>query len=271
MMNADKLIRSLTPERIVAGVIAAMVVAVTAATAVGFWLSYGGLHDFAVTAGGLTGPEAWAWPASVDLFIVAGEAGVTISALRHRRDRMAWCYLLIGFAASVTGNVLHVHPGYLPWAKYAVAAVPPVAAMLALAALLRHVYRLALDAHLATAPASAPHERWWRRLWMARRTRPAVVAEPGSAEPVEVPAVSPGPATVTVKQARHVTSRAASSRHRNDKLIRLLLSQPDLTEPELASKAGCSVSTVSREKKRLREAAMSNGHGPAARGSGDGA
>lgn len=140
-----------TPERTVNAVVAAMVAAVAAATAVGFWLSYGGLHDFAVTAGGLTGPEAWAWPASVDLFIVAGEAGVTISALRHDADWMAWCYLALGFAASVTGNVLHVHPGELSWAKYAVAAVPPVAAMLALAALLRHVYRLALDAHLSAA------------------------------------------------------------------------------------------------------------------------
>jgi hypothetical protein len=200
LTRTERLLRSMTPERIVAGVIAAMVVAVTAATAVGFWLSYGGLHDFAVTAGGLTGPEAWAWPASVDLFIVAGEAGVTISALRHRRDLMAWGYLLVGFAASVTGNVLHVHPGYLPWAKYAVAAVPPVAAMLALAALLRHVYRLALDAHLATAPPAAPRESSWRKLWMARKTRPVVVGGPGPAEPVRVPAVSPGPATMTVKQ-----------------------------------------------------------------------
>jgi hypothetical protein len=128
------------------GIVAGMVTAAAAATAVGFWLSYGGLHAFAWRAG-LRGPESWAWPASVDLFIAAGEAGVTISALRRRRDPMAWVYLVLGFGASVTGNVLHVDPAVLHWAKYAVAATPPAAAMLALAALLRHVYRLAVDAH----------------------------------------------------------------------------------------------------------------------------
>jgi hypothetical protein len=137
------------PARIVTGVAACMVVATAAATAVGFWLSYRGLHDFALRAG-LTGAEAWAWPASVDLVIAAGEAGVTISALRQHKDWAAWVYLAVGFAASVTGNVLHVDPAGLFWTRYAVAAVPPVAAMLALAALLRQAYRL------ATEPAPVP-------------------------------------------------------------------------------------------------------------------
>jgi Protein of unknown function (DUF2637) len=130
--------------RTVTGVVAGMVLVTAAATAVGFWLSYSGLHDFALRAG-LRGPEAWAWPSSVDLFIAAGEAGVTISALRRESDWPAWCYLGLGLAMSVTGNVLHVHPGPLPWPPYAVAAVPPIAAMLALGALLRQVYRLASD------------------------------------------------------------------------------------------------------------------------------
>lgn len=133
--------------RVVTGVI----VATGAATAVGFWLSYAGLHDFAVHAG-LRGPEAWAWPGSVDLFILAGEAGVTIAALRRQQDKAAWIYLAIGFAASVTANVLHVEPAALAWTRYAVAAVPPVTATLALAALLRQVYKLA-----ARPEADAPH------------------------------------------------------------------------------------------------------------------
>jgi hypothetical protein len=82
----------------------------------------------------------------VDLFILAGELGITISAIRHRKDLAAWGYLVIGFGASVAFNVLHVLPGVLTWGKYAVAAVPPVAAMLALAALMRQVYRLAIEA-----------------------------------------------------------------------------------------------------------------------------
>jgi Protein of unknown function (DUF2637) len=141
--------------RTVTGVVAAMVAATAAATVVGFWLSYAGLHTFAARAG-LHGAEAWAWPAAVDLFIVAGEGGVTISALRRRRDKLAWCYLAVGFAASVAGNVLHVDTAHLAWTRYAVAAVPPVAAMLALAAVLRQVYRLAVEAHLEGAPGTAP-------------------------------------------------------------------------------------------------------------------
>jgi hypothetical protein len=138
-------------DRTVTGVVAGMIVATAAATAVGFWLSYAGLHVFALRAG-LHGPEAWAWPASVDLFILAGEAGVTISALRREKDPMAWGYLGLGFAASVAGNVLHVaRDDVLAWTPYAVAAVPPMAAMLALAALLRHAYRIATD----RAPAQA--------------------------------------------------------------------------------------------------------------------
>jgi hypothetical protein len=144
--------------RTVTGVVAGMVVITAAATVVGFWLSYSGLHDFAARAG-LTGPEAWAWPASVDLFIAAGEAGVTISALRRERDWPAWAYLGLGFAMSVTGNVLHVHPGHLPWPPYAVAAVPPMAAMLALAALLRQAYKLAAMARPQPRPRRRPEPK----------------------------------------------------------------------------------------------------------------
>ena len=146
--------------RTVTGVVAGMVVVTAAATVVGFWLSYGGLHQFAVRSG-LAGAEAWAWPASVDLFIAAGEAGVTISALRRERDHGAWVYLVLGLVASVSGNTLHVDPGHLSWAPYAVAAVPPMSAMLALAALLRQAYRIAAgrstqDQPAAEQPPAAP-------------------------------------------------------------------------------------------------------------------
>lgn len=120
--------------------IAASVIAVAAASAVGFWLSYAGLHAFAFRAG-LRGPEAWAWPASVDLFILAGELGVTISAVKGRHDKIAWAYLVTAALLSVTFNVVHVwvHPVW--WGRYAVAAVPPAAAILALAAVMRQVFR----------------------------------------------------------------------------------------------------------------------------------
>ena len=111
-------------QRVVRAAIVALAAATIAATVVGFWLSYAGLHSFAVRSG-LRGPEAWAWPASVDLFILAGELGVTISAIRRQRDPLARCYLLAGFGPSVAFNVLHVATVAPSWGRYAVAAVPP--------------------------------------------------------------------------------------------------------------------------------------------------
>jgi hypothetical protein len=137
----------------------ALMAAVTIiATAVGFWLSYAGLHSFAVRAG-LRGPEAWAWPSSVDLFILAGELGITISTLRDgKTDWRAWVYFGAGAGPSVAFNVLHVTVHALGWGKYAVAATPPIAAVLALAALMQQVLSLpAALKHLHGQPdPSAP-------------------------------------------------------------------------------------------------------------------
>jgi hypothetical protein len=119
-----------------------MAVVAVIATGVGFWLSYAGLHSFDVRAG-LRGPEAWAWPSSVDLFILAGELGITISTLRDgRTDWRAWVYFAMGCGPSVTFNVLHVTLHAVGWAKYAVAATPPLAAVLALAALMQQIIGL---------------------------------------------------------------------------------------------------------------------------------
>ena len=128
--------------RVIESCYVTMAAVTVVATAVGFWLSYAGLHSFAVQAG-LSGPEAWAWPASVDLFILAGELGITISTLRDGRpDWRAWGYFAAGCGPSVTFNVLHVAGHFPAWGKYAVAATPPVAAVLALAALMQQVISL---------------------------------------------------------------------------------------------------------------------------------
>lgn len=169
-------------QQTVAGVVAGMVVAVAAATVVGFWLSYDGLHAFALHAG-LRGAEAWAWPASVDLFIASGEAGVTISSLRRKNDWGAWLLLALGFAASVTANVLHVDPGAMYWTHYAAAAVPPVSAMLALAALMRQIYQLAVDRHVAlqkAADGDASRHRSATRKRPATRQRQSRVSDADS-------------------------------------------------------------------------------------------
>jgi hypothetical protein len=121
---------------------ALMAVVTVIATGVGFWLSYAGLHAFDKAAG-LTGPESWAWPSSVDLFILAGELGITISTLRDgRTDWRAWVYFGAGCGPSITFNVLHAFPHIPDWARYAVAATPPIAAVLALAALMEQMISL---------------------------------------------------------------------------------------------------------------------------------
>lgn len=135
-----------------------MAVVTVIATGIGFWLSYAGLHAFDTRAG-LRGPEAWAWPSSVDLFILAGELGITISALRDgRTDWHAWVYFFAGCGPSVTFNVLHVALHAPGWGKYAVAATPPVAAVLALAALMQQVISLpeALRHMQAREPGEQP-------------------------------------------------------------------------------------------------------------------
>lgn len=217
-----------TADRAVSAVVAAMVAAVAAATAAGMWLSYGGLHTFATRAG-LAGAEAWAWPASVDLFIVAGEAGVTVSALRRVRDRPAWAYLALGVAVSVAGNVEHVNPARLPWEPYAVAAVPPLAAGLALAALLRHAYRLATDQTADTRRTAdsgqRPATRTRKRTAGQRTARSAPAGRPAAA----------GRAAVLAARDRH----------------------PDMTTADLAALAGVSDRTARRA---LSGMAASNGH-----------
>lgn len=107
-------------------------------TAAAFWLSYEHLHDVA-DANGLDGARAWAWPGTVDLFIVAGELLILRAALRGRADWFAYLLTGVGSLGSIALNVAGVGTGADPL-EYIVAAVPPVAALLAFAAVMRQVH-----------------------------------------------------------------------------------------------------------------------------------
>lgn len=172
-----------------AAVIAAGVVIVVL-TAAAFWLSYAHLADVARHNGLAASPERrWAWPATLDLFIVAGEVLMFLAALRGRVDWWAIALTVTGSLGSIGLNVAGVGAGQ-PVLHYVVAAVPPFAALLAFGALMRQVHHLIPD----TAPHPAP-------------APPAVSAEP--AEPVtlernhhapapaapapELPAATPAP------------------------------------------------------------------------------
>jgi Protein of unknown function (DUF2637) len=197
-------------------------------TAVGFWLSYAGLHSFAVQAG-LSGPEAWAWPASVDLFILVGELGITISALRDgRTDWRAWGYFAAGCGPSVTFNVLHVTQHFPPWGKYAVAATPPVAAVLALAALMQQVLSL---------PDALQH--------MHARQQPVT---PAVVTPAVTPPVTP-PVTRARPQRKAVTARRPAALTKQAAAAAVIRDNPGITDnAALAKLAGCDVRTVQRAR-----------------------
>lgn len=137
------------PQQLLAIAAALVTIALTAA---GFWLSYEHLHDLA-TAHGLahSTARAWAWPATVDMFIVVGELLVLRSSLLGRVDPFAIFLTALGSGGSITLNIFAVGTD-LPTLDYVVAAIPPAAALLAFGALMRQIH-----AHLAPrVPAAVP-------------------------------------------------------------------------------------------------------------------
>ncbi|MEU8855731.1 DUF2637 domain-containing protein [Streptomyces sp. NPDC048556] len=109
-----------------------------ALTAIAFWLSYEHLHDVA-DDNGLSGERAWAWPATVDLFIIAGELLILRASLQHRVDPWAIVLAAAGSLGSIALNIAGVGES-AERMEYVVAAVPPVAALLAFGALMRQVH-----------------------------------------------------------------------------------------------------------------------------------
>lgn len=138
--------------RWLAGLAAAIIVVLTA---VSLWLSYAHLHDVDVSHGlADDAARAWAWPATLDLFYLAGELLVLLAALRRRIDWWGISITVSGAAASITLNVAGVGATAQPL-DYVVAAIPPVASLLAFGALMNQVYRLLTRVSPAT-PVTAP-------------------------------------------------------------------------------------------------------------------
>ncbi|MEU6342200.1 DUF2637 domain-containing protein [Streptomyces sp. NPDC046977] len=128
-----------------------------ALTGAAFWLSYEHLHDIA-SGNGLDGVRAWAWPATVDLFIVAGELLVLRASLRGVVDPWAYALAAIGSLGSIALNVFGVGATAQPM-EYVVAAVPPSAALVAFGALMRQVHDALHRIQDAAAPADGDFER----------------------------------------------------------------------------------------------------------------
>ncbi|THA56118.1 DUF2637 domain-containing protein [Streptomyces sp. A1136] len=142
--------KRLTAEQALAAGAAAVTIALTAAA---FWLSYEHLHDIA-SANGLTSARAWAWPGTVDAFIIAGELLILRASLKGAIDGWAIALAASGSLGSIALNVFGVGVG-ADAMEYVVAAVPPTAALVAFGALMRQVHD-ALHRIQAAAPAPEP-------------------------------------------------------------------------------------------------------------------
>lgn len=120
-------------------------VASIALTGAAFWLSYEHLHDVASVYGlGQSAARSWAWPATVDLFILIGEMLMLRAALNKAVDPWAISLTVAGSGGSIALNVAGVGAHAQPMA-YVVAAVPPVAALLAFGALMRQIHGVLAD------------------------------------------------------------------------------------------------------------------------------
>ncbi|MFG2836078.1 DUF2637 domain-containing protein, partial [Streptomyces zaomyceticus] len=130
-------------ERYVLIAAGAVILALTIAS---FWLSYAHLAEVAGQHGlGSARARQWAWPGTVDAFIVTGELLMLRAGLRRVTDWWAIGLTVTGSVGSIALNVAGVRgssTGAIPVLDYIVAAVPPTAALLAFGVLMRQIHQL---------------------------------------------------------------------------------------------------------------------------------
>lgn len=192
-----------------------------ALTAVAFWLSYEHLHDVAHGNGLDDAARSWAWPATVDMFIVIGELLMLRASLRGRVDWWAVSLAATGSIGSIALNIAGVGWGAGAM-EYVVSAVPPVAALLAFGALMRQVHealkRITASGAPATASPTVPAARPIASLRKAANaganSLPAEGASrvPAPASPPRQPAATPAlPAAPTVPATTEEPSATPAS------------------------------------------------------------
>ncbi|WP_432091042.1 DUF2637 domain-containing protein [Streptomyces sp. NRRL F-5630] len=157
-------------------------------TGAAFWLSFEHLHDIAAR-NGLTGKRAWMWPATVDLFIVAGELLILRASLRHRVDGWAIGLAASGSLGSIALNVAGVGAD-AELLEYVVAAVPPTAALVAFGALMRQVHEVLATGQTEPRPAVTMQPEPAREAPAETTTTEAPSRAPADAEESVVPVVT---------------------------------------------------------------------------------
>jgi len=128
-------------ERTLRAIVGAAMAASVALTAGAFWLSYQHLQETAAAHGLKQAPaRAWAWPATVDLFIVIGELLCLRAAIAKAVDWWAILLLAFGGLSSIALNVTSVGP-HAPLLDYVVAAMPPLGSILAFGVIMQAIHR----------------------------------------------------------------------------------------------------------------------------------
>ncbi|MEV5940341.1 DUF2637 domain-containing protein [Streptomyces sp. NPDC051994] len=260
-----KVERSIT---VVAGVLTVLL------TAAAFWLSYEHLQEVAARHGMAEAvARSWAWPATVDLFIVIGELLILRASLAHTVDWWAIGLVIAGDGGSIALNVAGVGDNARPL-DYVVAAVPPVAALLAFGALMRQVHAYLarhtqvpvngpstgveasptpVDTTIARIPAEPPAEP--SRLDAGAGVRRALAA------PVDasLTPVAPEPVPVDVRSTAVDLCMPVIYPNRVDQLVRALygtdFTQPSTTRMTTAMSGvglGASESTARTARSRVK-------------------
>ncbi|MFD3310083.1 DUF2637 domain-containing protein [Streptomyces sp. NPDC058694] len=164
---------------------------ITAITGIAFWLSYHHLHDVAAGNGlGMDPARAWAWPAVLDLFYLAGELLILRASYLRTVDPWAIMLTAIGAFGSIGLNVAGVGTG-APVLQYVVAAVPPVAALLAFGALMRQMHLwFARRPETTQAPAVVTFERAEQLAVPPRPKQAPALPAPDEEQKPEPPAIA---------------------------------------------------------------------------------
>lgn len=264
----------LTPAGVERAITALASVLTVVLTAVAFWLSYEHLQEVAAAHGMAEAvARSWAWPATVDLFIVIGELLILRASLAHRVDWWAIGLVTAGDGASIGLNVAGVgqDAGAL---NYVVAAVPPVAALLAFGALMRQVHAYLASRAVTgvdTPPPGVEAPSTPVTISVDRPTPPLPVETVGGAEQVpELPALLPEVVEASTPVAMEAAPVTASSTavdlctpvvytNRIDQLVRALygtdFTQPStarMTQAMTAAGLGASESTARTARGRVK-------------------
>ncbi|MFD4604089.1 DUF2637 domain-containing protein [Streptomyces sp. NPDC058464] len=170
-------------------------VVIVALTAGGFWLSYAHLAEVAGQHGLKSSPvRQWAWPATLDAFIIAGELLMLRAGLRRMTGWGAITLTAAGSVGSIALNVAGVNgtgrAGTVPLLDYVVAAVPPTAALLAFGVLMRQIHQLVDQPalHPDTLSVRAPEPAVTALAKTAvRPAEPVQPTEPQAVVPVRLP------------------------------------------------------------------------------------